>query len=171
MKNVTFSNGLRMLLTIALLASIAPLPEAPVDQIADFSSSLAPMSIEFINMRQSTTHRSFIVRAFGDKTGLELFSDDVTLRMLDSASTLRADACTCNHENVLPAYLSYHAPAMYSYSAGIVGFDWLLAHELKQHGHSKLARLPYMIDIGIEAPSLHNFALPAHTVTMRRMPK
>jgi hypothetical protein len=123
-----------MLLTLALLASIAPLPEAPKPQ---------------------PKH---------DYIGWSLLASDASLRLLDAASTLRADACTCNHENVLPAYLSHHAPAMYGFSAGMVGFNWLIAHELKQHGHSKLARLPYMIDIGVEAPSLHNFALPTHTV-------
>jgi hypothetical protein len=119
-----------MLLTLALLASIAPLPEAP---------------------RPQPKH---------DYAGWSLAASDAALRITDAYSTTRVLRCTCNHEIVLPDFISHHAPVMYGYSATVVGFNWLLAHELQRHGHNKLARLPYLLDIGIEAGALHNFTLP-----------
>ena len=60
---------------------------------------------------------------------------------------------------MLPVYWSHHAPVMYAYSAGVVGFNALLSHELKRHGHQKLARMPFVVDIAVEAPAMRNFTL------------
>jgi hypothetical protein len=151
-----------VLLTLTLLASIAV---AVPEELPD-----APFSTSTIEPVMLAVHAPKPPRKV-DGAQWSLLASDASLRLLDAASTLRADRYPWNHENVLPAYLSHHAPAMYGFSAGIVGFNWLVAHELKQHGHSKLARLPYMIDIGVEVPSLRNFALPTtpHVVTMRKV--
>jgi hypothetical protein len=89
-----------------------------------------------------------------------LLATNTTLRLLDAYSTIRDNHCTCTTELILPPFISKHTAVMYTYSMTVVGVDWLLTRELKHHGHRKLARLPYIVDIGVELPALHNFALP-----------
>jgi hypothetical protein len=119
-------------------ASVAPLPEAPKPQ----------------------PHHDYL--------GISLLASEASLRTLDAYSTVRANRCTCNHETSLPQSWANHAPIMFGYSGGIVGVNWFVARELQRHGHNKLARIPYLIDIGREAPLMHNFALPAATAANRR---
>ena len=68
--------------------------------------------------------------------------------------------------------IAYNPALMYGYSGAVVGVDYLIAHELKRHGHARLARIPYLVDMSIEVPNLRNFALPTRppTSTARRMP-
>jgi hypothetical protein len=65
---------------------------------------------------------------------------------------------------MLPDVISHSTAGMWAYSAGIVGFDWMLARELKAHHHNKLARLVYAVDITIEVPAVvNNVLLPRST--------
>ena len=117
-------------LSTSAYASIAPLPEAPKPQ---------------------PKH---------DYMGWSLLAGAATLRMLDAYSTERAHRCTCNEEVSLPKVIAYNPALMYSYSGAVVGVDWLIARELKRHGHAMLARIPYLVDMSIEVPNLRNFTLP-----------
>ena len=128
-------------LSTAAYASVAPLPEAP---------------------RPQPKH---------DYMGWSLLAGATTLRMLDAYSTERAHRCTCNEEVSLPKVIAYNPALMYSYSGAVVGMDWFIARELKRHGHTRLARIPYHVDMSIEVPNLKNFALPTqpHISTARRL--
>jgi hypothetical protein len=90
-----------------------------------------------------------------------LIATDVTLRGLDAYSTRKVltAPCHCNHEDVLPDFISHSTGMMIGYSATVVGFDYLLSTELKKHGHNKLSKFVYVVDISVEAPTLHNFSL------------
>lgn len=152
-----------MKLAIALLALstaaayASELPDAPFS-----SSTIEPVMLAVSSAAKPHPHHDYM--------GWSLLASDGGLRLADAIGTNRALRCTCNHEDVLPDAIAHHPAAMYAYSGAVVGMDWYLARELKRHGHSKLARLPYIVDIGVELPTLSNFALPTHSTTMRRMP-
>ena len=99
-----------------------------------------------------------------DRTDWTLLGTDATLRITDAYSTRRFLSCptsVCHEEEkVLPDFISHHTATMYAYSATVVGFDYLLSRQLKRHGHTKLAKLVYITDIAVEAPTLSNLTLP-----------
>ena len=95
-----------------------------------------------------------------NKTKIALVSTDLTLRILDAYSTERALENPRNHEQTLPNFIVKSPTMMYSYSIGVVGVYSFISTELERHGHSKLSLAPYIVDIGVEAPTLHNFTLP-----------
>ena len=90
-----------------------------------------------------------------NRTDWVLLGADAGVRGLDAYSTRRMLE-RGGHENILPGVITNHTSTTVGYSAGVVVFNWWLGHEMRKHGHPKLARAVPIIDIGIDAPGAVN---------------
>ena len=94
-----------------------------------------------------------------DRTEKVLLLADAGSRALDVYSTHQMLANGWQ-EIVLPRGLTAHTPVFAVYSGATVAADWWVARRLERHGHSKLAHVVTMVDIGQDAPwAIHNLFL------------
>lgn len=103
-----------------------------------------------------------------------LLTADATIRSLDAYSTQRAARCACNHEAVLPDFISKHGGRLYVYSVLVPAFNYQAARMLDNRGHHRLSKLVYAVDISLELPAvIGNMQLrdkmPAGYVALRKV--
>lgn len=91
--------------------------------------------------------------SFADHILWTLFAADASARALDAYSTQRALQCSCNREVVLPDSISHNAGALWAYNETVPLFNLALSRLLNHYGHKRLARLPFVIDVGLEVPA------------------
>jgi hypothetical protein len=93
----------------------------------------------------ATAQAQDIPNAPSRKVDFALFAYDATARALDVTSTqhfLRVGG----HEKELPPVISNHPAVMSLFEASVIVVEVYGAHELRKHGHPKLARLVPLID-------------------------
>lgn len=106
-----------------------------------------------------------------DRTDWTLLSLDASARTLDTISTrlMLTAPCRCNHEMFLPPFIANHTAVLAVYGAGIVGVNIFAAHELKKHGHPRLAKVILAVDAVQDAPwAIHNLFLPSNQIRHKK---
>lgn len=109
-----------------------------------------------------------------DKATLGEWAGDTAIRSLDALSTQRAARCGCNHEAVLPDFISKRPVMLWSYSLGVPLVNLAASRMLARHGHRWLKHSPFAVDISLELPAvIGNMQLrdkmPKGMVVLRRV--
>lgn len=100
-----------------------------------------------------------------DRIDWALFASDAGARALDTISTRRALQCTCNHESVLPGFISHDTASLSAFEAGVWGVEYLSAKALRRR-HPILARLIPAVDAAsVGWTAAHNLTLRTESGT------
>src|SRR5271155_3137327 len=90
---------------------------------------------------------------------IALAYDAVGRLVLDPWSTNRALG-RGGYETELPPPIANHPAMMVTYGAAVLAAEWLGAHELRKHGHPKLARMIFAVDGSMDMyASVNNFRI------------
>lgn len=88
-----------------------------------------------------------------------LLAGVMAMRLLDAQST-HSMLARGNREQILPAAIAQHQPAMYAYSIGAGALETVAIIVLKRHNHQRLARMLAIADMATSAAVVaHNESL------------